>query len=108
MTRLQRERQMETNPSIDHPNHPAESLLEAARLIDKDHWLTSYIHDLVQAFKLGSRIDFTTAEMLLAQEKQNFERELATARKIYRLYPQLVDEHSRSSHVDTPPERSGD
>lgn len=86
---------------------PAAAIMEAAHLIDKDHWLASYIHDLVQAFKLGNKIDFPTAEMLLAQEKQNFERELATAQKIYRLYPQLVNDPDRSHHAEPVPGQSG-
>lgn len=67
------------------------SLEQAARSLDSDHWLASYINDLLNAHRLGNGLDFATAEMLLAQEKQTFEKELAIARKVYRLYPYLVD-----------------
>ena|SRR5437588_13130978 len=86
---------------------PVTTMVEAARLVDKEHWLASYIRELVEAFKPGNGIDFATAEMLLARQKEAFERELATAKKIYRLYPRLVDESNRSQHVDANAERSG-
>ena len=76
-------------------------MLEAVRAIDREHWLNSYINGLVQAFKDAHKIDFETAEMLLAREKQAFEKELATARKIYRLYPYLVDQAKASQHVES-------
>jgi hypothetical protein len=88
-------------------NDPVTTMLEAARVVDKEHWLASYIHELVEAFKRNGGIDYAAAETLLAQSKQSFERELATARKIYRLYPRLIDESGRSQHVDASAERSG-
>jgi len=100
---------METIPATETQTEsgPVTTMFEGARVIDKEHWLASYIQELIKAFKPGHGIDFATAEMLLAREKQTFERELATARKIYRLYPGLIDEPGRSPHVDAAAERSG-
>lgn len=82
-------------------------MFEAESLIDKEHWLASCIHELIEAYQPGNGIDFATAESLLAREKQAFEREVATPGKIHRLYPGLIDESDRSQHVDTAAERSG-
>jgi hypothetical protein len=81
---------------------------EAMRMPDSDHWLACYIRNLLQAYKMGKGIDFDTAEALLAQEKQAFEKELAMARKFYRLYPHLVDQASQPGHVESPAQRTGE
>lgn len=60
-----------------------------ARLLNTEHWLRSYITDLLGAHAIGNGIDFHTAELLLKQEKESFESDLALARRMYKLYPQL-------------------
>lgn len=70
---------------------------------DNDHWLACYIRNLLHNFKANNSLDFATAEALLAQEKETFERELAMARRFYRLYPNLVDDATRN--VESPSRR---
>ena len=88
-------------------------VVESARAADRlpypkwERYMAQSVTFTLEAFKPGNGIDFATAEMLLARQKEAFERELATAKKIYRLYPRLVDESSRSQHVDANAERSG-
>ena len=89
---------MET--AVESTTEHAAAMAAAIHHIDSEHWLASYINGLVQAFRQSNGIDFATAETLLAREKQTFEGELATARKIYRLYPHLVNELKASHHVE--------
>jgi hypothetical protein len=66
---------------------------------EPDDWLACCIRTLLRAYTSGNPIDFEIAETLLAQEKQTFERDLEVARRIYRLYPHLVDDPGRAEHV---------
>lgn len=76
-------------------------------MIDNEHWLASYIHGLIHIYSRGNGIDFASAETLLAQQKQAFEKDLATARRFYRLYQHLVDNPGRSQNVETAAGRAG-
>lgn len=59
-------------------------------LIKSEHWLASYVSDLLSAHDLSAGIDFRTAEQLLAAEKEQFERDLAIARRMLRIYGRQV------------------
>ncbi|HUA18095.1 MAG TPA: hypothetical protein VMB25_05075 [Bryobacteraceae bacterium] len=59
-------------------------------LIKSEHWLASYVSDLLSAHDLSAGIDFRTAEQLLAAEKEQFERDLAVARRMLRIYGRQV------------------
>jgi len=76
----------------DHEQHSAAD----TGMPDNDHWLACYIRNLLHNYKANNGLDFATAEALLAQEKETFERELAMARRFYRLYPSLVDDATRN------------
>jgi hypothetical protein len=54
------------------------------------HWLAAYIEDLLSAHHLSGGIDFSAAEQLLSAEKDQFEKDLAIARRILRLYGQQI------------------
>ncbi len=59
-------------------------------LIKSEHWLASYVSDLLSAHDLSAGIDFRTAEQLLAAEKEQFDRDLAIARRMLRIYGRQV------------------
>ncbi|HTR36253.1 MAG TPA: hypothetical protein VMH80_10140 [Bryobacteraceae bacterium] len=59
-------------------------------LIKSEHWLASYVSDLLSAHDLSAGIDFRTAEQLLGAEKEQFERDLAIARRMLRIYGRQV------------------
>lgn len=62
------------------------NLLRLQTLMRSEHWLTTYITDLLKAHDLSEGIDFRAAEQLLAAEKEQFERDLAIARRMLRVY----------------------
>ena len=70
-----------------------------ARLLNTEHWLRGYITDLLAAHAIGSGLDFHTAELLLKQEKESFENDLALARRMYRMYPQLFRQESETAKI---------
>lgn len=69
------------------------------QLIGDGHWVGGFVSDLVSASELTGGIDFATAEQLLATAKDEFEKELALARRMYRLYPELVTKTEHQNAV---------
>ena len=59
-------------------------------LMKSEHWLASYVSDLLSAHDLSAGIDFRTAEQLLSAEKEQFEHDLAIARRMLRIYGRQV------------------
>ena len=83
---------------LQHDYHPSdeavnpahvEAARQLARLVQSDHWLQSYVRDLLAAHQVGEGVDFQTARLLLDQEEQAFEKDLAIARKFVNRYPHL-------------------
>jgi len=66
------------------------SIARLQTLIKSEHWLTTYVSDLLSAHDLSAGIDFRTAEQLLAAEKEQFDRDLAVARRMLRVYGRQV------------------
>ncbi len=62
------------------------SLARLQTLIRSEHWLATYISDLLSAHDLSGGIDFRTAEQLLAAEREQFEKDLTVARRMLRVY----------------------
>jgi len=54
------------------------------------HWLAAYIEDLLSAHHLSGGLDFGAAERLLSAEKTQFEKDLAVARRMLRLYGKQI------------------
>ena len=69
-------------------------------LLKSEHWLASYIKDLLSAHDLSAGIDFSTAEQLLAAEKEQFEKDLELARRMLRVYGKLVSGEAQAAHAD--------
>ncbi|MCP5114422.1 MAG: PilZ domain-containing protein, partial [bacterium] len=51
-------------------------------LLKTEHWLGTFITALLGARDANPMVDFTTAEKLLSAEKEQFDRDLAIARKM--------------------------
>ena len=66
------------------------TLTRMQALMRSEHWLATYVSDLLSAHDLSAGIDFRTAEQLLAAEKEQFEKDLAIARRMLRVYGKLV------------------
>lgn len=69
-------------------------------LIKSEHWLATYVKDLLSAHDLSAGIDFGTAEQLLAAEKEQFEKDLATARRMLRVYGRQVSGEAQAASGD--------
>jgi len=59
-----------------------------------EHWLQSFIGDLVGRSRAPEEVSFETVEGLLQQYKQTFLKDLETARRMYRVYPHLFQAES--------------
>ena len=69
-------------------------LSQFQNLLRSDHWLASYVRDLLSAHELSAGIDFNAASQLLSAEKEQFERDLAVAKRMLRIYGRAVVEES--------------
>ena len=67
-------------------------LSQFQNLIRSEHWLASYVRDLLSAHELSAGIDFNAAGQLLAAEKDQFERDLTVAKRMLRIYGRTVVE----------------
>lgn len=65
-----------------------------------EHWLATYIKDLLSAHDLSAGIDFGTAEQLLSAEKDQFEKDLAVARRMLRVYGRQVTGEAHAATAD--------
>jgi hypothetical protein len=59
-------------------------------LMRSGHWLATYVSDLLSAHDLSAGIDFRTAEQLLTAEREHFDKDLAIARRMLRVYGKQV------------------
>jgi hypothetical protein len=69
-------------------------------LMKSEHWLATYIKDLLSAHDLSAGIDFGTAEQLLSAEKEQFDKDLAVARRMLRVYGRQVSSDALAAHAD--------
>ena len=69
-------------------------------LLKSEHWLATYIKDLLSAHDLSAGIDFGTAEQLLSAEKEQFDKDLAVARRMLRVYGKQVTVDAMAAHAD--------
>jgi len=68
---------------------PAAAPMPHAATPQSEHWLQSFIGDLVAHSRAHDEVSFETVELLLQRHKQNFLKDLETARRMYRVYPHL-------------------
>jgi hypothetical protein len=78
------------------------TLARLQTLMRSEHWLATYVSDLLSAHDLSAGIDFRTAEQLLAAEKEQFEKDLAIARRMLRVYGKQVMAENMSQTAYAP------
>jgi len=78
------------------------ALMRFQALMKTEHWLATYIRDLLSAHDLSGSVDFSAAEQLLSAEREQFEKDLAVARRMMRIYgKQVVNENiAQFAHSD--------
>ncbi len=71
-------------------------------LMKSEHWLATYIRDLLSAHDLSGGLDFSAAEQLLSAEREQFEKDLTVARRMLRIYGKQVmtDNSAQFAHTD--------
>ncbi len=77
------------------------TLARLQTLMRSEHWLATYVSDLLSAHDLSAGIDFRTAEQLLSAEKEQFDKDLVIARRMLRVYGKQVmaDNLTQSAYV---------
>ena len=78
------------------------TLARLQTLMRSEHWLATYVSDLLSAHDLSAGIDFRTAEQLLAAEKEQFEKDLAIARRMLRVYGKQVMAENMAQNAYAP------
>lgn len=62
-----------------------------------EHWFPGFVNEVLEQFRASGGITFETVEHALQQRKQAFMTDLEIARRMYRTYPHLFDQHERAS-----------
>jgi len=76
-------------------------------LLSTEHWLGDHISALLSSYERHGDIDFASAERMLATEKAEFEKDLAIAKRMFRLYPKLVTPDAGENRDSQEPASSG-
>lgn len=71
-------------------------------VLNSGHWLGSYISSMLEEHETNG-LTFHQANELLATEKREFDRDLDVARRMYRVYGDLVVEASPSDSTTPEP-----
>ena len=61
---------------------------------DSEHWLLPFMDDLLAQFRGSGEITFEAVQQLLHEHELAFRKDLETARRMYRTYPDLFPEES--------------
>ena len=75
---------------VNHTLDEEKATSQFQSLMKSEHWLGTYVRDLLSAHDLAAGIDFNTASQLLSAEKELFEKDLAVARRMLRIYGNKV------------------
>lgn len=73
-----------------NPADEEKALSRFQALMKTEHWLATYIRDLLSAHDLSGSVDFSAAEQLLSAEREQFEKDMAVARRMLRIYGKQV------------------
>jgi len=68
---------------------PVPDPMPPAATVRSELWLPSFIGELVAFSRAPDEVSFEAVEQLLQQYKQAFQKDLETARRMYRVYPHL-------------------
>jgi hypothetical protein len=78
----------------DKPAPATAAPTSSAGAPQSEHWLESFIGDLMGHSRAHHEVSFETVEQLLHGYKQTFLKDLETARRMYRVYPHLFQTES--------------
>lgn len=84
---------------VNYTMDEEKALSQFQNLMRSEHWLASYMRDLLSAHELSAGIDFNAATQLLSAEREQFERDLAVAKRMLRIYGRAVLDESASTHA---------
>jgi hypothetical protein len=68
---------------------PAADPAPRVAAVRSEHWLQSFLDELIVQSRAPADVTFETVERLLQQHKRTFLNDLETARRMYRVYPHL-------------------
>jgi hypothetical protein len=77
----------------------------AARLteiLESGHWLGDYAGALIESYEASGGMSFEQAEKLLNAAKEQYDRDLEVARRMYRLYREQVIADEESAPAGAP------
>jgi hypothetical protein len=57
-----------------------------------EHWLHGLVNELTEQFRATGEMTFETLERVVQREKEDYRRDLETARRMVRTYPHLFEE----------------
>jgi hypothetical protein len=60
--------------------------------LNSEHWLLTFLEDLLGQFRASGDINFEAVQRLLQHHQQAFLKDLETARRMYRTYPGLFQQ----------------
>lgn len=95
---LQSEVQLVSPPPLSPSEQPAAqpdptaAIIAAQAGLEPEHWLLTFVKDLMAQLGTSGGINFEVAERLLQQRKDEFLRDFLIARRMYRTYPRLFPE----------------
>jgi hypothetical protein len=94
---LQSEVQLMSPPPFSPSEQPAArpdptAGIAAQAGLEPEHWLLTFVKDLMAQLGTSGGINFEVAERLLQQRKDEFLRDFLIARRMYRTYPRLFPE----------------
>jgi hypothetical protein len=81
------------SPSEQSAAQPDPTIAIASQAgLEPEHWLLTFVNDLMAQLATSGGISFEVAERLLQQRKDEFLRDFLIARRMYRTYPRLFPE----------------
>src|ERR1700693_4657397 len=75
--------------ALDRIQYDTPAPTPRAGIAQSEHWLQSFIGDLIGHSRAPDEVSFETIERLLQEYKTTFLKDLETARRMYRVYPHL-------------------
>jgi len=85
---------------VNHTLDEEKAFSQFQTLMKSEHWLATYVRDLLSAHDLAAGIDFNTASQLLSAEKEQFDKDLSVARRMLRIYGNKVLAESSAHAAD--------
>ncbi len=75
---------------------------DVKEVVQSGHWLGQFVQALLTEYQTAEGLTFEKAESLLAAHQQQFEKDIAFARRMYQLYPDLITSQVSQDQPETP------